>query len=90
VGEEVGDFERILRIGLRREEVACCLAANPFGDDIADVGRAFDKALTRVAIPTTFIATGIVARPPTWLTQTGSRWVLLIDADGVRHESDLA
>ncbi len=39
-GEEVGDVEWIFRIRLRREEVACRLATNPFGDDIADVGRA--------------------------------------------------
>jgi hypothetical protein len=38
--EEVGDVERILWIRLRRKEVACNRAANPFGDDIADVGRA--------------------------------------------------
>ena len=34
------------------------------------------------------IATGIVARPPEWLTHKGSRWVLLIEERGVRHESD--
>ena len=39
-GEEVGDIQGILWICHRRKEVACCLATNPFRDDIADVGRA--------------------------------------------------
>ena len=39
-GEEVGNVERIFRIRVRRKEVACSLAANPFRNDIADVGRA--------------------------------------------------
>jgi hypothetical protein len=35
------------------------------------------------------IATGIVAPSPDWLQCRGSRWVLMIDNYGVRHESDL-
>jgi hypothetical protein len=35
------------------------------------------------------IATGVVERPPKWLQCNGSRWVLRINSDGVRHESDL-
>jgi hypothetical protein len=35
------------------------------------------------------IATGVVERPPNWLQCNGSRWVLRINSDGVRHESDL-
>jgi hypothetical protein len=37
--EEVGDVEGIFRVRLRRKEMACRLAADPFRDDIADVGR---------------------------------------------------
>jgi len=50
---------------------------------------AFDKDADADGNPDDLIATGIVARPPTWLTHAGSRCVLLIDTDGVRHESDL-
>jgi hypothetical protein len=35
------------------------------------------------------IASGTVERSPEWLQCRGSRWVLRIDEDGVRHESDL-
>lgn len=50
---------------------------------------AFDGDADAGGDPDNIIATGTVARPPDWLVHTGSRWVLLIDADGVRHESDL-
>ena len=35
------------------------------------------------------IARGRVEPSPEWLRCNGSRWVLQIDQDGVRHESDL-
>jgi hypothetical protein len=35
------------------------------------------------------IASGTVERSPDWLQCRGSRWVLRIDENGVRHESDL-
>ena len=35
------------------------------------------------------IATGTGERSPDWLQCRGSRWVLRIDGNGVRHESDL-
>src|SRR6266498_898469 len=35
------------------------------------------------------IASGMVERSPDWLRCRGSRWVLRIDENGVRHESDL-
>jgi hypothetical protein len=35
------------------------------------------------------IAAGTVERSPDWLQCRGSRWVLRIDENGVRHESDL-
>jgi hypothetical protein len=33
-------------------------------------------------------ASGIVEPSPEWLSCKGSRWVLRIDEDGVRHESE--
>jgi hypothetical protein len=35
------------------------------------------------------IATGTVEASPSWLDCLGSKWVLRIDENGVRHESDL-
>ena len=35
------------------------------------------------------IATGTVEPSPPWLQCKGSRWVLRIDENGIRHESDL-
>jgi hypothetical protein len=35
------------------------------------------------------IASGKVERSPDWLQCRGSRWILRIDENGVRHESDL-
>ena len=35
------------------------------------------------------IATGTVEASPDWLQCNGSRWVLKIDTNGVRNESDL-
>ena len=34
-------------------------------------------------------ASGVVEPSPQWLSCNGSRWVLRIAEDGVRHESDL-
>ena len=35
------------------------------------------------------IATGKVEPAPEWLKCNGSKWVLTIDENGIRHESDL-
>ena len=35
------------------------------------------------------IASGIVEQSPNWLRCDGSRWVLKIDRNGVRHESEI-
>jgi len=35
------------------------------------------------------IASGIVEQSPPWLTCNGSKWILKIDSNGVRHESEL-
>jgi hypothetical protein len=50
---------------------------------------AFDEDVGDDGSPDNLIATGIVERPPEWLRCNGSRWVLRIDQNGVRHESDL-
>jgi len=35
------------------------------------------------------VASGIVESAPAWLGCNGSKWVLIIDGNGVNHESDL-
>ena len=35
------------------------------------------------------LATGIVEKSPPWIACNGSRWVLRIDGDGVRNESEI-
>lgn len=47
-------------------------------EDLDDEGRRDD-----------LIASGIVEASPDWLQQHGSKWVLVIDEYGVRHESEL-
>jgi hypothetical protein len=49
-----------------------------FDEDIDDLGERDD-----------LVATGTVEPSPEWLQCSGSRWVLRIDADGVRHQSDI-
>jgi hypothetical protein len=39
--------------------------------------------------PDNLLASGIVKPSPEWLQCRGSKWVLMIDSNGVRHESDL-
>lgn len=50
---------------------------------------AFDEDVDDDGKPDNLIASGTVERPPSWLQCNGSRWVLRIDQNGVRHESDL-
>ena len=50
---------------------------------------AFDEDVDDEGNPDNLIATGTVERPPEWLSCNGSRWVLRIDHNGIRHESDL-
>jgi hypothetical protein len=40
--------------------------------------------------PDNLLASGIVESSPEWLQCRGSKWVLRIDENGVRHESELA
>jgi hypothetical protein len=50
---------------------------------------AFDQDFDEDDEPDNLIASGTVERPPEWLRCKGSKWVLRIDHNGVRHESDL-
>ena len=50
---------------------------------------AFDEDVDENGSPDNLIASGTVERSPKWLSCNGSRWVLRIDPNGVRHESDL-
>lgn len=36
------------------------------------------------------LASGVVEPSPSWLAKEGSRWVLRIDENGIRHQSDVS
>jgi hypothetical protein len=50
---------------------------------------AFDLDSDDDGQPDDLIASGTVEPSPDWLQCRGSKWCLKIDANGVRHESDL-
>jgi hypothetical protein len=50
---------------------------------------AWDADADDLGRPDDIFATGIVERAPDWLRDHGSQWILVIDQDGIRHESDL-
>jgi hypothetical protein len=50
---------------------------------------AFDEDADERGQRDDLLASGVVEAAPDWLQCRGSKWVLRIDADGVRHESDL-
>jgi hypothetical protein len=50
---------------------------------------AFDEDLDEHGNRDDLIASGVVERAPDWLQCRGSKWVLMIDEDGVKHESDV-
>jgi hypothetical protein len=50
---------------------------------------AFDDDANDQGEPDKILATGVVEPSPDWLQCNGSRWVLRIDASGIRHASDL-
>jgi hypothetical protein len=50
---------------------------------------AFDDDADERGKPDKILATGVVEPSPDWLQCDGSRWVLRIDASGIRHASDL-
>jgi hypothetical protein len=53
------------------------MAVTAFDEDVDDRGNRDD-----------LLAGGTVERAPDWLATHGSRWIVLIDERGVRHESD--
>jgi len=53
------------------------------------VVTAFDEDTDEHGHPDDLLATGIVEPSPDWLQCKGSRWVLRIDRNGVRHQSDV-
>lgn len=50
---------------------------------------AFDDDVDEEGNPDDLIACGTVEQPPPELKCLGSRWVLRIDKNGVKHESEL-
>jgi hypothetical protein len=52
------------------------------------VVTAFDEDLDDNGERDDLVATGVVERPPWSLRCRGSKWVLKIDSNGVRHESE--
>jgi hypothetical protein len=59
-------------------ELRAGLVVTAFDQDLDDNGERDD-----------LVATGIVERSPWNLRCLGSKWVLKIDSNGVRHESDV-
>lgn len=50
---------------------------------------AFDEDADEHGDRDDLVASGAVEPSPEWLRSHGSRWVLVIDEHGVRHESDV-
>ena len=50
----------------------------------------FEPDLDRDGRPDDLIASGTVEPSPDWLQCNGSRWVLRIDENGVRNQSEIA
>jgi hypothetical protein len=50
---------------------------------------AFDEDVDENGKRDDLLASGTVEKSPEWLRCRGSKWVLRIDENGVRHESDL-
>ena len=53
------------------------------------VVTAFDVDADETGKRDDLIATGIVEKSPEWLSCRGSKWVLRIDSNGVRSESEI-
>ena len=53
------------------------------------IATAFDKDLDANGIRDDLIANGIVEESPDWLQCRGSKWVLRIDGNGIRNESEI-
>jgi len=82
--------------GLFSELLCLSHAETCVGEDGQDIQvhegmtvTAFDEDVDDEGKPDNLIASGTVERSPNWLSCRGSRWVLRIDENGVRHESYL-
>jgi len=53
------------------------------------VVTAYEDDIDENGNPDCLIATGVVEPSPDWLQCRGSRWVLRMDENGCRHESDV-
>ena len=61
-----------------RIELRAGMIVTAFDEDADDQGRRDD-----------LLASGVVEAAPDWLECRGSKWILRIDDNGVRHESEL-
>jgi hypothetical protein len=50
---------------------------------------AFDEDADKTGKRDDLIASGVVEPSPDWLSCNGSKWVLKMDSNGVRHESEI-
>jgi hypothetical protein len=64
-------------------------SGNPVALKAGMVLTAYDEDLDENGNRDDLVASGIVERSPWRLRCSGSRWVLRIDQNGVRHDSDL-
>ena len=89
-----GDFN-----GVWEEETILCLSHSETVKSRAGqsitlreglVLTAYDGDADELGRPDDIVATGRVERAPEWLQAHGSKWILRIDQDGIRHESDFA
>jgi len=85
------DFNGLFSQLLCLSHKATCEGEN--GQDVAVyegmIVTALDEDVDENGEPDNLVASGRVQRSPAWLACNGSRWVLRIDENGVRHESDL-
>lgn len=59
-------------------QLAAGMEAIAFDEDADETGKRDD-----------LIGSGVVEPAPGWLSCNGSKWILKIDANGVRHESEI-
>lgn len=62
---------------------------NPISLHPGMVVTAFDEDADENGVKDDLIASGVVEPSPDWLQCRGSRWILRIDENGVRHESEV-
>jgi hypothetical protein len=92
-----GDFNGVFR-DEKGGEILCLSHGEPCTDENGDkvilrAGMkvtAFEGDLDGDGNRNDLIASGIVEPAPDWLQCRGSRWVLIIDENGIGYESELA